>query len=176
MVDMMPFAQALYEVGSESKKDALFQEQLKELNDVWQDNEEWVQVLKHPKIKREDKEALMKEIIGSDIDEILWRFLRVLIKNDVAAYLPKIYQDYEKCFNDAHHIEYVDVESASKLSDKQVKDLKRVLSKKLHKTVEINVIINPVLIAGLRVRTQNLILDNTVLSKAEMMKERIQKS
>lgn len=70
----------------------------------------------------------------------------------------------------------MDVESASELDAKQIQDLESVLAKKLKKTVRLNVKVNPDLIAGLRVHTSEFVLDNTVLTRANSMKEQIKKN
>ena len=70
----------------------------------------------------------------------------------------------------------VEVYSAAALDPKQVEDLKKVLSERLHKTVELDVKVDPKLIAGLKVQTADFVLDNTVLARANEMKEQIKKS
>ena len=54
--------------------------------------------------------------------------------------------------------------------------MESVLAKKLKKTVRLNVKVNPDLIAGLRVHTSEFVLDNTVLTRANSMKEQIKKN
>lgn len=176
MVDVMPFAQALYDVADESHKDVLFLDQLKDLSEIWRANVDLVHVLKHPKVKRDQKDDLIRDILSNGVDEVLVRFVRVLNKYDLAAYMPQIYRSYMHCFNEAHHIESVDVESASALTAQQLEALKDILEKKLNKRVELNVKVDPSLIAGLRVRTDQFVLDNTVIAKAEVMKEQIKKN
>ena len=175
MVDFMPYAQALFEVATEAQKDVSIGQEIQELAEVWSSNQELVQVFKHPKVKREEKKELL-QILGENVDPILFRFLLVLNQHDVLGYLPEIAAAYTKCFNKAHAIEIVDVESASELDAKQIQDLESVLAKKLKKTVRLNVKVNPDLIAGLRVHTSEFVLDNTVLTRANSMKEQIKKN
>lgn len=176
MVDFMPYAQALFEVATEAQKDVSIGQEVQELAEVWSSNQELVQVFKHPKVKREEKKELLQKILGENVDPILFRFLLVLNQHDVLGYLPEIAAAYTKCFNKAHAIEIVDVESASELDAKQIQDLESVLAKKLKKTVRLNVKVNPDLIAGLRVHTSEFVLDNTVLTRANSMKEQIKKN
>lgn len=176
MVDFMPYAQALFEVATEAQKDVSIGQEIQELAEVWSSNQELVQVFKHPKVKREEKKELLQKILGENVDPILFRFLLVLNQHDVLGYLPEIAAAYTKCFNKAHAIEIVDVESASELDAKQIQDLESVLAKKLKKTVRLNVKVNPDLIAGLRVHTSEFVLDNTVLTRANSMKEQIKKN
>lgn len=176
MMDMMPYAQALFELGTESQKDDVYLEQLKACSNVWVSNQKLVAVLKHPKIKREQKEQILSTCFEKDVDSIVFRFLRVLNQHDLCVYIPEIYEAYKKCYDKYHHIEMVEVYSAAALDPKQVEDLKKVLSERLHKTVELDVKVDPKLIAGLKVQTADFVLDNTVLARANEMKEQIKKS
>lgn len=176
MMDMMPYAQALFEIGVESQKDAIYLEQLKECAKVWISDKELVAILKHPKIKREQKEQILSACFEKEIDPIVFRFLRVLNQHDLCAYIPEIYQAYKNCYDKYHQIEMVEVYSAASLDAKQVDDLKKVLSVRLHKTIELDVKVDPKLIAGLKVQTADFVLDNTVLARANEMKEQIKKS
>ena len=173
MVDVMPYAQALFEIANESNDDEQVGKKLKDLADLWSKNQDLIQFLKHPKVKREEKEKLLESILQDSKDTTVSRFIRVCNQHDVVAYMPEIYQGYLKVFNKAHAIEVVEVESATDLDAKQCENLKEVLAKKLNKTIQLNVKVDPSLIAGLRVRTNEFVLDNTILSKANSMKEKI---
>lgn len=173
MVDVMPYAQALFEIANESNDDEQVGKELKDLADLWSKNQDLIQFLKHPKVKREEKEKLLESILQDSKDATVSRFIRVCNQHDVVAYMPEIYQGYLKVFNKAHAIEVVEVESATDLDAKQCGNLKEVLAKKLNKTIQLNVKVDPSLIAGLRVRTNEFVLDNTILSKANSMKEKI---
>ena len=48
-----------------------------------------------------------------------------------------------------------------------------ILETKLNKTVELDIAIKPELIAGMKVCTRDMVLDNTVLSRLEAIKEKI---
>ncbi len=176
MVDVRPYAQALFEIAKENKEDESMGSTLKDLALIWEQNPEWVQLLRHPKIKREEKKERMDALLKESIPTLLLRFLYVCNLHDVAGFLPEIYQAYMKIYNEAHAIEWVEVESACALDEGQIEQLKAVLAKKLHKTIQLNNKVNPALIAGLRVQTSEFVLDNTILSKADSMKERIKKS
>lgn len=176
MVDVRPYAQALFEIASENKEDASMEASLKDLASIWENNPEWISLLRHPKIKREEKKEMIDTLLKDSVDPVLLRFLYVCNMHDVAAYLPEIYQAYIKIYNEANAIEWVDVECASALDQSQKDQLKAVLAKKLNKTIQLNISVNPALIAGLRVKTSEFVLDNTILSKADSMKEKIKKN
>lgn len=175
MVDIRPYAQALFEIASENKEDEKIKLALKDLADLWEQNPEWV-ALTSSKSKKRRKKQMMDQVLSDSIPDVLLRFLSVCNKQDVVSYLPEIYQAYLKIYNDENAIEWVDVESASALDEIQENQLKAVLAKKLNKTIQLNIKVNPALIAGLRIKTSEFVLDNTILSKADSMKEKIKKN
>ncbi len=168
-----PYSQALYEVASENHKEDVYRTSLQQLAQVWKDNQELVQFLKHPKVLRQQKEDLLRSMIAGQVDETLERFIYVCNAHDVSAYLPEIYDAYVDCYYRAHHIEKVKVVSATDLDETQIASLKNVLEKKLNKKIECDIRVDASLIAGMRVQTSQFVLDNTILSKAETMKEQI---
>lgn len=174
MVDVKPYAQALFEIAQETSKEELYKDQLKKLSQIWKENPELILLLKHPKVTHEQKKEVLQEIISEE-DEGLQRFIYVCNSYDVAAYLPEIYRLYVSAYYKAMNIEIVKVKSASELEPSQQEALTDVLSKKLNKKVELSIQVDPSLIAGLRVQTQEFVLDNTVVSKVQAMKEEVGK-
>ncbi len=166
-----PYSQALYEVASETKKEDKYRDNLKELCQIWQENPDLVQFLKHPKVLREQKKEVLDQVVTRKYDGTFLRYIDVLNAHDVIAYMPEIYDAYVEIYYREHHIEIVKVTSASSLDATQVRELQRVLEAKLNKKVECNIKVDPTLIAGLRVQTSQFVLDNTVESRAASLKE-----
>lgn len=170
---LMPFGQAIYEVAKEADKEVEYMKVLKELSSVWTSEKDFVLALGHPKIARATKKAWLEELFSSKLDSTMMQMLVVLNQHDVINKLPEIYDAYVEFYQKAHDIEIVKVESASKLDEEQVASLKKMLEEKLDKTIELNIKVDPELIAGLRVRTNDIVLDNTVLSRLKVMKEKL---
>ena len=95
--------------------------------------------------------------------------------HDVSAYIPEIFLAYREYYYKDHQIEVVNVTSASELDEQQMKALKALLTQKLKKNVELLINTDKSLIAGLRVQTSQFVLDNTIVSRAEAMKERMKR-
>lgn len=53
----------------------------------------------------------------------------------------------------------------------KLKSLQKVLKEKLNKDIKISVEVDPSLIAGLKVQTKDMVMDNTIVSKIDAMKE-----
>lgn len=167
----MPYSQALYELAKDAKKEETWMQDLEKLALIWKENPDFVAALAHPKCKKEQKREWIKNLFSTSLDEILYRFLLVMIDHDKIHAFPSLYEAYKQCFQIAHKIERVSVRSASVLDQKQIDSLKAMLESKLNVSVDLDIQVDPTLIAGLRVQTKDLVLDNTVLSKIDAMKE-----
>ena len=170
---LQPYGQALYDVAKETNKEAEYLHILEELCRIWKREKDFVLVLSHPKISKTKKKTLLMNLFSSPLDPTLMQTLLVFTEHGVVFALPKIFEAYQKCYQEDHNIELVLVKSASALSAEQVDSLTKMLEKKLQKKVSLTVKIEPELIAGLRVQAGNLVLDNTLLSSLETIKEKI---
>ena len=109
----------------------------------------------------------------AQVDTTVFRFLLVLNEHNELSHLDKISDAYEACYRKRHRIEIVKVTSASKLDEDQLSRLKEMLEKKLNKTLELEVQVDPSLIAGIKVQASDLVMDNTLVAKINAMKEAI---
>ena len=169
----LPFASALYELGKESDKTSVFMTELQDLCTVWNSEKEFILALNHPKIKTAEKKEWLTSLFKGKIDPVLLQFLLVLTEHGVVANLPEVYAAYVSCYREDEQIEEVVVESAVALDDSQIQALKEMLEKKLNKKIELAIKIDESLIAGLRVRAQDVVLDNTLVSRLDRMKEQL---
>ena len=173
MVDYAPYAQALFELAKDSKQEMEWMEELKQVAQVIILLPELSQILAHPSISRVKKKEIIQTAFESKIDTTVFRFLLVLNEHNELSHLDKISDAYEECYRKKHKIEIVKITSASKLDEDQLSRLKEMLEKKLDKTLELEVQVDPSLIAGIKVQANDLVMDNTVVAKIDAMKEAI---
>ena len=170
---LRPYSEALYELAKDAGKVDFYMEELKALKDIWNENSAFSKALSHPQITRVQKKEWISNLFEKNLDTLLYRYLLVLTDHDKVSDMKGIYDAYVECYRDDHNIEVVKVESATKLSDEQVQSIKDMLEKKLDKKVELAISVNDELMAGIRVQTKDLVLDNTLLSRFNAMKEKL---
>ena len=173
MVDYTPYAQALFELAQDSKQEMAWLSELKQVAQVITSVPELSKILAHPSIPRVKKKEIIQTAFESELDTTVFRFLLVLNEHNELSHLDKISDAYEECYRRKHRIEIVKVTSASKLDEDQLSRLKEMLEKKLNKTLELEVQVDPSLIAGIKVQANDLVMDNTVIAKIDAMKEAI---
>ena len=173
VISFKPYSSALFDLAKEVKKEDYYLEQLEDLTKIWNENEEFKFALRHPKITKLQKKEWISQLFEKDLDTLLYRYLLVMVDHDMASYIPEIKEAYKECLKEDRNIETVLIESAIELNEKQTNDLKTLLETKLKKNVELDIRIKPELMAGIRVRTKDLALDNTLLAKINGLKEKL---
>ena len=148
MVDYTPYAQALFELAQDSKQEMAWMSELKQVAQVITSVPELSKILAHPSIPRVKKKEIIQTAFESELDTTVFRFLLVLNEHN-------------------------EVTSASKLDEDQLSRLKEMLEKKMNKILELEVQVDPSLIAGIKVQANDLVMDNTVIAKIDAMKEAI---
>lgn len=168
-----PYSSALFDLAKEVNKEDYYLEQLEVLAKIWNENEDFKNALRHPKITKLQKTEWISNLFEKDMDALLYRYLLVMIEHDMIGYIPEIKDAYQECLKEDRNIETVLVESAIELDKKQIMDLKTLLETKLNKTIELEIKVKPELMAGMRVHTKDLALDNSLLSKLNGLKEKL---
>ncbi len=171
----MPYSSALFDLAKEVNKEEYYLEQLEDLSEIWNDNVDFRNALRHPKITKAQKKDWISNLFEKELDDLMYRYLLVMIEHDLIGFIPEIKDAYQMCLKEDRNIETVVVESAIELNTKQISDLKSLFETKLKKTVELEIKVKPELMAGMRVHTKDLALDNSLLSKLNGLKEKLNK-
>ena len=100
-----------------------------------------------------------------DLNDDTLRCLDVVVENGRISDLSLILNDFEKIYNCKNNVAKVIVETAKKLSATQDNKLKKVMEKILGKQVEIDYVLNPKILGGLRVQCGSKMFDNSLASK-----------
>ena len=174
VMSFKPYSLALYELAKDKDQVPYYMEQLKKLSDIWKENEDILKALRHPKITRREKKEWISQLFESELDPLLYRYLLVMVEHDQIGYIPEIYEAFIEVYKEDQNIESVLIESACPLSEDQIRQIKTVIEKKLKKNIEVRTNVVPELIAGVRVRTKDFVLDNSMLSRISNLKEKLE--
>ena len=97
--------------------------------------------------------------------------LQIVFNKNREKELIEILDTFLKKVLDYKGIVTVVVESAVPLNEKKLNDIKEKLSNKLNKQVDVEVLVVPELIGGLKITVAGRVIDNTVKSQLEAMKK-----
>lgn len=165
------YSEALFELATEAQKVREYKNQLIEMNQVISENSDLKQVLYSPKINKEDKKSILKQIFS--YDTMVMNFVQLLVDRNHISAISAIKDAFVSAANTYLNIEVVKVTSATELQETELKELKDLLEKKLNKEVEIVSEVVPENIAGIRIKVKDVVYDNTVASKLDKMKQEI---
>ena len=171
-----PYASALLDLGLEDGKADLYMNELFRIKKTIQENPELEEILRHPGMTKQNKEELLEQIFAGELDPTVERYLKVLCQHRKAGELPGIADAYEALYDKAKNIERVSVASAVALDENQKQKLIKKLENQLQHQVRAEFTVDPSLIAGLTIRTENTTMDSSVRGKLDRMKDQLMKA
>jgi F-type H+-transporting ATPase subunit delta len=118
-------------------------------------------------------DALMEKLQLSDATR---RFLTLILERGRMAATPQIARTVRKLADDRARRVRAIVETAAPLSPDAADSLRRALEKRTGKRVEIDVAVNPSLLGGVRARIGSTVLDGTIRSQLELLRETLARS
>lgn len=177
MVDSsLPFAQALLSLAADAHKEDEYARFLNEIVKTIDENRDLADYLALPAISREAKEQMLLQVFGDIDDKTFSDFLKIVCRYSMASRLKQIAADYDRLLDDARDIQNVTVTSAAPLSSSQSERLKEALEKRLGSQVRLHEKVDPALIAGLTIQTEDRTMDASVLGRIDRMKEQLSRS
>lgn len=167
------YAQALFQVGTESSNTDELYEELKVVVDILNQNQEFFGILKSPLIGKGEKKTLLSNVFAENLSNETFNFLKILIDKNRISCINQIEDIYKKLLNEKNNIIEGTVISAISLNENEMKDLEIKLSQKYSKTVKLKNEIDKSILGGLLVRLGNEEIDGTVKNRLTKMKEQL---
>jgi len=130
-------------------------------------------ILTHPRISSDEKFAFLQTVFAEHIHQDLLGFMRLVVEKNREAFLLPALNKLVDMIKTHKRQTSARVVSAVPLSDAQAKQLTEMLEKKTGKQVEITVLVDPSVIAGISIHIDGYFLDRTVRTMLKNMKENI---
>lgn len=165
------YALALYEVAEKKGKVKEYLQDLEEICDLIKNDKDFYETIKHPQISTKNKKKLFIRIFKGRIDEELLSFLLILIEKDRLLFLREKLNQMKKIDDERNDILRGIVVTTSPLSEEKFKQLNANLNNKYKKKVILTQKIDKSIIGGIYLRVDNEIIDNTIKSKLDDLKD-----
>lgn len=137
-------------------------------------DEEFISFLKNPRISKENKKEIFKNAFTS-LNKYVFSTLLVLIDNDSIIELNSIINELQNIIDEENGILNIELISVEKLSDEKIQMIKDYLGIKFMKKINIKETIDKNLVGGLIIKYQGKIIDGSLLTKQESLKEYLKK-
>ena len=164
------YAQAIYDLAKEENKIDIINECFIVVNKSIEDND-FMELLSSPKITKEEKKNILTKVYGK-LDSLFLDFMYVLIDNNRINRISYIYDYYNQLIKIEHNILHIEAYSVKELTKTQIDNLRKTLSSYYNgKTLEIENIVDPKLISGVRIECNGKTLDVTLKKSLANMKD-----
>lgn len=168
------YAKALVEMGREDNKFREIGEELRNIAAIFSSNPELKRFLLNVMYALKDRLVLTEKISEAlKISDIVKRFLALLVETRCIGIIEDISIAYSKMEDELAGRIKIKVESAIELSEGRIKEINKRLRDLTKKEVTLRVEKNPSLIGGLVFTIGNIILDGSIKTQLEKVRERI---
>jgi F-type H+-transporting ATPase subunit delta len=134
-------------------------------------------LLASPAIPDADKIRITDTLCAKlEIGKIVSQFLNVLIRKKRINIVGEIARQYDRIASDLQGVANAVAESAAPLTPAQEEDLNAALARATGRRVQLSVRVDPELVAGLRVRLADRVIDGTLAGRLDRLGERLQRA
>ncbi|EKQ50830.1 MULTISPECIES: F0F1 ATP synthase subunit delta [unclassified Clostridium] len=165
------YALALYEIAEKKNKVDEYLRDLREICDIFDENKDFYAVIEHPTINKIKKKQLFTDLFKGKIDDELLSFLMLLIEKGRILQLRDKLNQMENIDLERRNTIRGVVKTVIPLLDDELKQLKEIFEKKYEKTILFDTQIDKSLLGGVFVKIGNDVIDGTIKSKIEEMKD-----
>lgn len=165
------YAKALYKFASESGKTSAVYDEMKTVIISFQKNPDLSKVLGNPFVSRADKESLLIEAAGSDVEDDYRRFVKLILDNNREEFAYLMALSYRDIYREEHRISQVRITTASSLQESELEKIRNVVAKAFPESVlEYSYEIDPDLIGGFVVDVDSVRMDASVSNEIEQLR------
>ena len=159
------YAESLFDLAKEENKVTQYLDDIKLVGEVLGSDPQIVQFFNHVLIENEKKIQLLDQSFKGNVDQYVLNFLKLLVQSRRIRYI--------NLSNQYLGIEEGTIYTPYKLTDQQIQDIEKAISKKENKKVTLKLSIDSSLLGGIKVQIANRIYDGTIKNKVEMLKKEL---
>jgi F-type H+-transporting ATPase subunit delta len=164
------YVQSLFEVAQEKDVLDTISGDLKLLDDTLMNSPELTSFLNDPSTPKRAKKVAIEGLF-TEISEFSLNFVRVVIDKNRTEILSEAYRIFQDMIDTAKGILNGTIQSVIKLDDKLMDEIRKSLEKRFNKKLILDNRITPELIGGLKIQVGNMVIDASVKSRLENLKE-----
>ncbi|WP_031406663.1 F0F1 ATP synthase subunit delta [Geobacillus vulcani] len=167
------YASALFQIALEQGQLDRMEEDIRAVRQALAENGEFLSLLSYPKLSLDQKKALIREAFAG-VSNPVQNTLLLLLERHRFGLVPELAEQFLALVDDARGIAKAVAYSARPLTDEELRALSDVFAQKVGKqTLEIENIIDPELIGGVKLRIGNRIYDGSVSGQLERIRRQL---
>lgn len=167
------YARSLLDLANEQPGQAeAIGEDLKGLREIIESNAGLADILANPGVGADDRRQLVERLFRGRVSPLLWNFLGVLNAKGRLGILAQVAEAYHDLLDEQLGNVEVDVTVARRLELDQLEQLRRRVSQALGRNAVVHQYVDESIIGGLVLRVQDRLIDASVRSQLDLMRER----
>lgn len=170
------YGEALFELAVEENKVDSFAEEITALQQILRENGELGRLMNHPKIIKEEKLAVLKNIFEGKMDKELLGFLSLLITKDRYQETDSILQYFLDQVKELRGVGVAYVTTAQPLKEEQkLQIVEKLLETTKYEQMEMHYAQDQTLIGGMVIRIGDRVVDSSIKTKLEELQKQLMK-
>ena len=170
------YGDALFSLAREEKKLDEVWEEVKLLSSALQENKEFTNMMTHPDMTQEKGLALLEEAFGGKLSDVMMGFFQVLVKKGRFSEILSVLDYFQKEAKEYKKIGVVYVTTPTGLTEEQKSSIvERLTQISGYQSLEMNYVVDPGLLGGIRIRIGDRVVDNSIQTKLEEMTRSLSK-
>ncbi len=170
------YGDALFSLALEENKLDEVWEEVKLLSSALQENKEFTNMMTHPDMTQEKGLALLEEAFGGKLSDVMMGFFQVLVKKGRFSEILSVLDYFQKEAKEYKKIGVVYVTTPTGLTEEQKSSIvERLTQISGYQSLEMNYVVDPGLLGGIRIRIGDRVVDNSIQTKLEEMTRSLSK-
>ena len=167
------YSRALFQAALKSGNLDAVAENLDDITRTAKTSPDLMNVLRHPRIIRERKRALLHQIFEGRVQPVVENFLFLLIEKDRAAILPDIAAQFRESLDAYRHEMDVEAVTAVPLTSAQADALRLRLEATTGNKIRLQTRVDDTILGGLMVRMGDKLYDGSLVAQLQRIEEQL---
>ena len=164
------YGEALFDLAVENGSVDTLAEQIQTAELAFLENPEFLELLTHPKITKEEKLSVVEAVFKGRVEDAVTGLLTVIVEKGRCAEIPAVFANFLEKVREYRKIGVVSVVSATELTAEQKKRIEeKLLSQTKYESFEMQYSTDASLIGGMVIRIGDRVVDASIKSKIERM-------
>ena len=160
------YGEALFELAVEENKVDVFEQEISVILDILNQNPDFVNLLNHPKISKEEKLQVVEEVFGGKVSKEIQGFLNIIVAKERNRELIAIMEYFLDEVKAMKGVGVCYVTTPMELKDAQKEAVvKKLLETTDFKTMEMHYAVDASLIGGMVIRIGDRVVDSSISTK-----------
>ncbi len=167
------YAESLFRLASAEGLTDRVEEELHDLERLYESNYELKEFINNPRIKAEGKRDAIAELLGDKLSRITLNHLYLIVDQERGRMLPKIAEEYYRLASEVRAKVSAEVITAVPISDGELDNLAEKLKRLTKKDVYLRARVDESILGGAIVKVGDKVLDGSVRNKLSQIKKKM---